>query len=667
MRVFLRKHAYIILIAAFAAIVAVSGFLIFRRYRKNVVINEVCTSNVSCCEDANGRFPDWIELYNPSDEDLDISGYTVSRSTKKKKDKFVVPDGTVISSKSFYIFDPGYTIPSEGSGLDLLDERGSFSDHVDIPSLQYDTTFARTDDAAYKWEIKSPTPGYSNSEGEALDPVLDGEVTVSVAPGFYEEGFDLGLSSSNWGRRIYYTTDGSDPRKNGNEYTGPVRIEDRTREENRYSAIPEVSLDYIRGEADLPTFKVDKCTVVRAVAKDWLGRFTQVSDFSYFVGFDKKAAYDGITVISAVADPDDLFSYENGIMVLGKDYDEYVAAGRPEDYEGSNANFTRRGRKSERAANLEIFDVNRNLSADVKAGIRIKGLSSRWDPQKSLNIVFRRAYSGSDRCDFTADGRSFNRHSLCLDKCGQDTATKMTDIIMERCMKDSGCATNDGVPAVLFINGEYWGLYWLMDRIDESYIADEYGVDKEDVQIIESEDFGDAGIEWVDDNFDMDALFEYYASNIIVAHDRDWPAFNVRFWRTLSDEGTQYGDTRLRPVIFDMNSESMLTPGYDVIEYLMEWYPFMSASDDPLFREKISAKIDEMSANEFAPEKVESMIDGLYDKMRPQMILDRMRFTNCSESEAARSYYESVQIIRDFYQNRWEPLAKYKEQYLNGK
>ncbi len=234
-------------------------------------------------------------------------------------------------------------------------------------------------------------------------------------------------------------------------------------------------------------------------------------------------------------------------------------------------------------------------------------------------------------------------------------------------MKDTECATNDGVPCVLFLNGEYWGLYWLMDRLDESYLADEYGVNKDDVQIIDSEDFEEAGIDWDDDFIDRDSLIEYYAANIIVAHDGDWPAFNVRLWRTREDEGTKYGNGKLRPVIFDMNSMSMQNPDHDSIEVLMGWYPFASPSEDPGFRENLAAKIDEMRVNEFAEDKVITMIDGLYAQMQPQMVLDRMRYTDCSKEEAAASFEESVNILKDFFRNRWKPLEEQKERYLNGK
>ncbi|MBO4889932.1 MAG: CotH kinase family protein [Lachnospiraceae bacterium] len=664
MGVFLKKHAYILCIVIFATIVAAGGAGIIARFRGNPVINEVCTSNVSCCEDANGQFPDWIELYNPTDADIDLSGYIVNKSSELKKEKFIIPEGTILSPGSFYLFDPGFSMSSEGSGVNLLDRDKHYIDHVDVPRLKYDTTYSRISDGAIGWEIKSPTPGYSNTEGEPLQPVIEGGVRMSEEPGFYGSDIDVKLKATNWGRKIYYTTDGSDPRTNGILYEGPIHISDRTSEDNVYSAIKEVSESYMSGESSVPSYKVDKCTVIAAVASDWLGRYTDVTYGSYFVGYDKKSAYDGITVVSASADPDDLFSHDDGILVLGNDYDEFVEAGMPDEYDGSNANFTRRGRRSEREINLEIFDEERRNVLDTRVGVRIKGLSSRWDVQKSFNLTFRMAYSGDDRAEFSTGGKDYDRHSLSLDKCGQDTATKMCDILMERCMSGTDCVTNDGVPCCLFLNGEYWGFYWLMDRIDESYIADEYGVNEEDVEIVDSEDFEPLGLNWEIENFDRDALIDYYAANIIVAHDGDWPGFNVRMWKTGSDEGVPFGDGRLRPVIFDMNSRSMQSPDYDVTEYLMEWYPFINVSEDPEFRTDLVARIDEMCADEFETDKMLAMIDGLYDEMKDQMILDKMRYTDCSADEAKARFDESVDVLRRFFEKRQDYLKGYNEKYL---
>ncbi|MBO4266311.1 MAG: CotH kinase family protein [Lachnospiraceae bacterium] len=639
---FCKKYAYMIAVAVFAAIICCSGIIIFCRSVGSARINEVCTSNVSCCEDADGNYPDWIELYNPTDMDMDLSGFTLNKSADTNKEKYVIPDGTVLGPGSFFLLDPGFTMSSKGCSVNLLNRKKQYVDHVYIPALEYDTTYSRSEDGSGKWEIMTPTPGYSNSDAEPVDPVIEGSVIASKDTGFYEDEIDIDLVSSNWGRKILYTTDGADPRKSGIEYNGPIHVEDKSDD-------------------------IDRCTVVRAVAVDLLGRYTRENRYVYFVGFDKKTAYDNMTVLSVAADPDDLFSYENGIMVPGIDYDMYVAAGEPEEYDTSKANFTRRGRTSEREIRFDVFDEGHKLILDTNAGIRIKGLSSRWDDQKSFSVFFRQAYGGRSKASFTTDDVDFSLHSLAIDKCGQDTATKMVDAIMGYCMQYSGCAVAKRVPCCLFINGDYAGFYWLTERFDRTFFADRYGVDAEDVEVIDKEDFT-SGDEWGIDNFDRESLLEYYASNVIVAHDGDWPDFNVRFWRTGSDEGTEYGNAKMRPIIFDMNSRSMKSPGYDPIEYMLEnFYPFQKLTgEDDGFRQDLVEKIDEMSSNEFERQKVLELIDDLQDRMEEQMILDRMRYSDCSAEEARESFDKSVDVIRKFFMERWDHLDDIKEKYLNG-
>ena len=660
-----KKYTHIIFLAFFAAVVLCSGALIFLHAHGDAVLNEVCTSNVSCCEDGSGRFPDWIEIYNPTGQDIDLSGYIVNKSTDLKKEKFTVPEGTIIAPGAFYLFDPGFSISSNGATINLVDRDMNYIDRVSVPKLKYDTTYARKNDGDLTWERMTPTPGYSNTDGEAVCEVIDGSVTASVEPGFYEEEFDLKLSSSNRGRKIYYTLDGSDPKTSGMLYEGPVHIYDRTGDANKWSMLPQTSVEYMEGRTKFPSYAIDKCTVVRAVAEDKLGRFTDDCTYTYFVGFGGKDAYDGITVVSAIVDPADLYDHDDGIMVLGSDYDAYVAAGEPDEYDGNTANFTRRGRKSEREADIEIFDSDHQNVLDTKAGIRIKGLSSRWDVQKSFSVFFRNAYGGNYKESFSTDGVNIDLHSFSLDKCGQDNETKMIDVIMESCMRDTGCATVRRVPACLFLNGEYWGFYWLSERFDRSYLADRYDVNADDVEYRDKDDFDWPGA-WNVDNFDRESLLNYYAGNIIVAHETDWPDYNVRFWRTLSDEGTAYGDGKFRPVIYDMNSDSMRYPDFDSFSYLMEsFYPFMEISeDDENFKNDLAERIDEMMRGCFETQHVEDIIDTLSRRIRKQMVLDKMRYSDCSGSEAEEAFDASVNVIRDFYKERGSHLQRYLDRYL---
>ena len=667
-----KKKAYLICILIFTLLVGLGGVGSYYGTEDSVLINEICTSNVACCEDENGDYPDWIELYNPTSRDIDLSNYTVNKSVKRNKEKYVFPEGTILASGAYLLFDPKFTLPSEGCVVNLLDEMEKYVDRVNVPGLRYDTTFARDNDGGSKWTIKSPTPGYENSDGVVIPPTIEGSVYASVDSGFYDEEFDVKLESSNLWRTVYYTTDGSDPVKNGTRYEGAIHIYDRTKDDNVYSVIPEVSEHYMSGETRLPSYKVDKCTVIRAVAVDYLGRYTDISTYTYFVGYGNKDAYDNMAVITVTAEPDDLFSNDRGIMVLGDRYAQYVAAGSPEEYEAPKANFTQRGRGAEREISIEIFDENHNQVLKTKGGLRIKGLSSRWDVQKSFYVFFRKAYGGASKEYFSVDGCNFGYHSIAIDKGGQEVWSKMKDTIMERCMEDTGCATTDRIPCCLFLNGEYNGFYWLTERFDQSYISDRYGVVKENVEFKERGDF-ETYDEWIDDDFDQKSLMDYYAANIIVSHEGDWPDYNFSLWKTSGDEGTEYGDGKWRPVIYDVNSVSMEKPEFEMFEHLSEgFYPFRDVSENreeesEKFRKNLVARIDEMSANEFEKGKVLNMIDELYGRINGQMVLDIMRYSDCSESEAQALFNENVGIIRNFFENRWVYLDEQKEEFINDR
>ena len=374
-----------------------------------------------------------------------------------------------------------------------------------------------------------------------------------------------------------------------------------------------------------------------------------------------------MAVVSLSADPEDLFDYEDGIMVLGENYDEYVAAGSPVEYHDDRANFLKRGRTTEIPAAVSVYDENHKKVLDTRAGVRVKGMSSRWDPQKSFNVIFHKAYGGNYKESFKAYDTGFDVHSLALDKCGQDTGTKMMDTIMEYCMYDSSCATARRIPCCVFLNGEYWGFYWVAERFDRVYLADRYGVDKNDI-VIENTDEFDSYADWTPELFDRESLIEYYASNIITAHEGDWPHMNFRIWRTASDEGSKYGDGMYRPVILDMNSSSMKYADFNSYDYLMEGFsPFRHLTgDDDTFATELVAKVDSMCAEEFEKGRVLSLIDDIYGRIHDQMILDRMRYTDCSAADAEKSFDADVDALREFYMDRYEYLDMYGEDYLAG-
>ena len=99
---------------------------------------------------------------------------------------------------------------------------------------------------------------------------------------------------------------------------------------------------------------------------------------------------------------------------------------------------------------------------------------------------------------------------------------------------------------------------------------------------------------------------------------------------------------------------------------LHQWYPFINVSEDPELRTDLVARIDEMCADEFETDKMLAMIDGLYDEIHDQMILDKMRYENCSAKEAEERFDESVDVLRRFFKTRQDYLKGYNEKYLTA-
>jgi hypothetical protein len=81
-----------------------------------ICINELMSDNASVYEHPDGRFPDWIELHNPTAEAVDLGGWTLS---DKRDDDGppAIADGTVLPAGGFAVFDAVGELASEPDDL----------------------------------------------------------------------------------------------------------------------------------------------------------------------------------------------------------------------------------------------------------------------------------------------------------------------------------------------------------------------------------------------------------------------------------------------------------------------------------------------------------------------------------------------------------------------
>lgn len=523
----------------------------------------------------------------------------------------------------------------------------------------------------------------------------DKEVFFSRESGFYEEAFELEMTVTSKSGTIYYTLDGSIPNKSSMKYENPILITDASDNDNVYSMRTDVSTGFDKEEIEkissgcpgyqVPDYKVDKASIVRAIAYDSLGNASEVKTASYFVGFSDKAGYEGMKIISVVTDPDNLFDYQNGIYVTGKTYDEYV-----DKYRGSgeyywreefwgfwNANYRNRGMKWERKANCQFFDEKGTLELSQECGIRVHGGISRGYNPKSLNMYARKEYDGNKvfQADLLETG--YYPSAITLFQGGNDERTKAKDYVVSTAVKELNIATMNYVPYILFLDGEYWGIYWLNDKYNADYFSHYYKVNNDNVIMIKSgaiEEGEEDDLKYYtqmyefcsqsdltqDENYrkvcemiDIDSYTDYYAVMCYVDRKGDWPWLNYGLWRVKKEENSPYGDGKWRWIVFDLNS-----PGFgvdsDSVGYAMENDEmFSNMMTNDTFRTKLFDRIQELADTVFNPEDMTCSLEEYQDFISEPMRENDKRFFG---DDSLSAFSAEMERLKRFFTERKEYL-----------
>lgn len=509
---------------------------------------------------------------------------------------------------------------------------------------------------------------------------------LSHESGFYEEPFELSIDKP-FGTKVYYTLDGSAPTTDSNEYTGPLLIDDASNNPNVYANITEVVPNY--GEAQwqnlqyvVPEDNIDKCNVVRAICVNKNGAVIDETEAVYFVGFDNKSGYDDMWICSIVTDPDNLFDSQKGIMVCG-DAIEDDGAGHY-----SNANYDNAGFEWERVGLIQMYDPERNKTIDQMCGMRIHGHSSRSLATKSFNIYSRREYDGNDKflCDFWGDG--FYPEKFMLFSGGQDDVSMVRDRLMCDLTRNLNISSYHYVPCVLFLDGEYWGVYYICEKFDTAYLKHYFGVEKEEV--IELKDFmqnpewaitegvvdmvadekkwNDFAIcvsameemglnqELFERTFDIESFLDYFSAQIYISRTGDWPPRNMAYWSTRCYRNG-YNDGRWRFLLFDSYYDSMTYPDQDTISYARDIYaPLDYELSNEDIRQKFDEKIINLKDNVFTEENVNSYIENHRKLMREPLKKHYKRF-----------YGDNItDTLFDEYLDRIESFFAERRKYFEG-
>lgn len=398
---------------------------LFAKLDNGIIISEVCSVSD---EDSS----DYIEIYNYSDSDISLSGYTIGNDIGVPF--FTFPDIVLESGEYIVVYCDGKNIAdseknlhadtklsSGGEKIYLTDHQGNVRDFFESGKQRKSVTSGRIgSDTSARWFFASSTPGAENSKGYVG---YTEQPMASMHGGFVVKGTKITISADE-NAYITYTTDGSVPTASSKKYNSSITI--------------------------------NKTTVLRfaAFSDDLLS--SDVVTETYFVTDEHT-----IPVVSLSGSPRKISDKDTGILYNSKSKDEH-------------------------ACHVEYFDETGVKAVEFDAGVALFGYSSREYYQKGLRLRLREVYGENEvNYPFFGDNSVDSFSSLLLRPGGEDQiSSKIRDDLIPMIIRGMDLDYQETQPAALYVNGKYWGLYFVRERLDANYIKYKYGYDKDSVDII---------------------------------------------------------------------------------------------------------------------------------------------------------------------------------------
>ena len=552
-----------------------------------LVINEAVLYNLDYYEQHH-EYYDWVELKNCSDEPVNLADYYLTDSLNDPC-QFQLPELTLQPGELYIVFCSGdsslttrhcthapFAVSAEGEALYLFSSDGSLSDRIFIHDTPYGGSYGRLSEGSGFYYFDRPSPEKENGEGYRSIAALP---ETGVPQGVYNDIVELEVELLGEGQ-IYYTLDGSVPDRGSMLYSEPLIL--------------------------------DRTTVIRAISVVDGKVDSDCVCFSYFINEGHS-----LPVVSLVCEPDDMFSVGKGGIYANPEVDREV--------DGSVAFF---GEEGEFASDCAVT---------------LHGASSRkmWQ-KKSFKLIFRSRYGGDLNYDIFQTGEITSFHSILLRGGGISSMHIVRDELgseVADAVCDSALAL-DTRYCVLYINGEYFGVYALREAYSEKYVADHTGSNEENVTIARAPvKFGE-----------LYELFEYiihhdmtepecyaYASDRLdMASLANWMALEAYFNNFDIAGNIRYikgdvPDSKWRLALFDLDIsmtsvyagwEQVFQPGYQIGQVTN------SLRKSPQFRQTVLECASTLYHNGLTDSYMLSVYDDIIAQIDPEMERDCLRWRN---------------------------------------
>ena len=571
-----------------------------------------------------GGIPDRFEILNPADfiqDGENVLAIQVHNISNTSSDFTAIPFLTGIYSEvTTEGIDPpaildfsdleahtNFKLSSSGETLYLFDESIEIVDSLVLTYLSSDISYGLNISGDSYVYFKETTPNAINSPQSYLG-IIQPKIQFSH-PGGPTGTTNLVLSGNQPEEQIRYTTDLSQPTIDSELYTFPI-------------------------------FLNSKATIRAKIFREGFIE-SPVQSKSYLINIGSD-----LPILSVITDPDNFFDSDYGIYVLGDDYNGDFP------YFGSNI-----WEEWERPVEVSLYNEDGSLETGFNAGAKIFGGYSRGNDQRSLSLFARSQYG-----DKKIEHQIFPDYSIdefeaiVLRNSGNDwNRTHLRDRVLTSLMVGTGVDFQQNRPVSSYINGNYWGIYNIREKVNEHFISSKHQIETDEIDLLEFQGIAIHGedidyqmlINFIENNslsstenyqivadqIDIENFSSYFAAQIYF-NNNDWPGNNIKFWRPKNGKwrwilyDTDFGFGTWNPFDYQNNTLAFASDPFGPNWPNPPWSTllFRKLLENTEFRNQFVNRYADFMNSRFLAENINTRIELAADQITTEMVDHKQRW-----------------------------------------